>query len=95
MAATVGAGLVVEPHDEGAIRREVDLAAPHDAIATVLAEETFPQAAGGIAAEIREMPPADEALTVLETMTQPTAMASPGLLVSGRLGTRSWCCRLI
>jgi UDP:flavonoid glycosyltransferase YjiC (YdhE family) len=66
--AAVGAGLVVEPHDEGAIRSAVDPAALHDAIATVLADEAFSRAAGGIAAEIRELPPVDEALTVLDTV---------------------------
>jgi UDP:flavonoid glycosyltransferase YjiC (YdhE family) len=66
--AAVGAGLVVEPHDEGAIRSAVNPAALRDAIATVLADESFPQAASRIAAEIRELPPVDEALTVLDTM---------------------------
>jgi UDP:flavonoid glycosyltransferase YjiC (YdhE family) len=66
--AAVGAGLVVEPHDEGAIRSAVDPAALHNAIATVLADEAFSRAAGGIAAEIRELPPVDEALSVLDTV---------------------------
>jgi UDP:flavonoid glycosyltransferase YjiC (YdhE family) len=66
--AAVGAGLVVEPHDEGAIRGAVNPAALHDAIAIVLADETFQHAASRIAAEIRELPPVDEALSVIDTM---------------------------
>jgi UDP:flavonoid glycosyltransferase YjiC (YdhE family) len=66
--AAVGAGLVVEPHDEGAIRSAVNPAALHDAIAIVLADETFQHAASRIAAEIRELPPVDEALSVIDTM---------------------------
>jgi UDP:flavonoid glycosyltransferase YjiC (YdhE family) len=65
--AAVGAGLVVEPHDDGAIRSAVDPAALHDAIATALADESFQQAASRIAAEIRALPPVDEALGVLDT----------------------------
>jgi UDP:flavonoid glycosyltransferase YjiC (YdhE family) len=66
--AAVGAGLVVEPHDQGAIRSAVDPGALKDAIATVLADETFQHAASRIAAEIHELPPVDEALSVLDTM---------------------------
>jgi UDP:flavonoid glycosyltransferase YjiC (YdhE family) len=66
--AAVGAGLVVEPHDEGAIRSAVNPAALHDAIAIVLANETFQHAASRIAAEIRELPPVDEALSVIDAM---------------------------
>lgn len=66
--AAVGAGLVVEPHDDGAIRSAVDPAALRDAIATVLADDGFRQVARGIAAEICEMPAVDEALSVLNTV---------------------------
>jgi MGT family glycosyltransferase len=68
--AAVGAGLVVEPQDEGAIRSAVDPAALHDAIATVLEDEMFSQVASRIAAEIREMPPVDEALGLLDKVSQ-------------------------
>jgi len=65
----VGAGVVVEPRDVGAIRSAVDPTALHDAIVAVLADHTFTHAADGIAAEIRRLPPADEALSVLAAVT--------------------------
>ena len=63
--ATVGAGINVEPGETGAIHSAIDPAALHDAIAAVLADETFTRAAGAIAAEIAALPPADAALSVL------------------------------
>ncbi|MEA2188576.1 MAG: hypothetical protein QOK16_3587 [Solirubrobacteraceae bacterium] len=63
--AAVGAGINVEPSETGAIRSAIDPAALHDAIARVLADETFTRAAGAIAAEIGALPPADAALSVL------------------------------
>jgi len=63
--AAVGAGVVVEPRDRGAVRSAVDSADLHDAIAAVVADDTYTQAAAGIASDIRELPPADEALSLL------------------------------
>jgi UDP:flavonoid glycosyltransferase YjiC (YdhE family) len=63
--AAVGAGVVVEPRDDGAIRSAVDPADLHDAIAAVLADDAYRRAAGGVASDIRELSPADEALAVL------------------------------
>jgi hypothetical protein len=63
--AAVGAGIVVEPRDDGALRSAVDPADLHDAIAAVLADDAYGHAAGAVASDIRELPPADQALTVL------------------------------
>jgi len=63
--AAVGAGVVVEPRDHGAVRSAVDSADLHEAIAAVVANDAYAQAAGGIASDIRELPPADEVLTLL------------------------------
>jgi UDP-N-acetylglucosamine transferase subunit ALG13 len=63
--AAVGAGINVEPGETGAIRSAIDPAALHDAIARVLADETFTRTARAIAAEIGALPPADAALSVL------------------------------
>jgi UDP:flavonoid glycosyltransferase YjiC (YdhE family) len=63
--AAVGAGVVVEPRDGEAMRSAVDPADLRDAIAAVLADDGYGAAAGRIAAEIRELPPADAALAVL------------------------------
>ena len=63
--AAVGAGLVVEPRDQGAIRSAVDSSDLHAAIAAVVADDAFARAAAGIAADIRGLPTADEALTLL------------------------------
>lgn len=63
--AAVAAGLVVEPHDRGPIRSAVDPAELRDAIATVLADGAFTDAAGRIATEMRALPPVDEALSLV------------------------------
>ena len=63
--AAVGAGINVEPSETGAIHSGIDPAALHDAIAAVLADETFTRTAGAIATEIGALPPADAALSVL------------------------------
>lgn len=63
--AAVGAGVVVEPRDGGAIRSAVDSVDLHDAIAAVVGNDAYTQAALGIASDIRDLPPADEALTLL------------------------------
>jgi len=63
--AAVGAGVVVDAGDEGAVRSAVDPAELRDAIATVVADDAYIRAAAGIASDIRELPPADEVLTLL------------------------------
>lgn len=63
--AAVGAGVVVEPRDEGAIRSAIDPADLQEAIAAVLTDGSYTQAAGRMAAEMRDLPPPDEALAVL------------------------------
>ena len=64
--AAVGAGIVVDPREPDAMRSAIDPADLRDAIATVLADDAYAQAAGSIAAEIRALPPADGAVAVLE-----------------------------
>jgi UDP:flavonoid glycosyltransferase YjiC (YdhE family) len=54
--AAVGAGLVVEPRDQGAMRSAVDPGDLRDAIATVMAGEGYGRAAAAIAADIRGLP---------------------------------------
>ena len=63
--AAVGAGIVVERRDEGAIRSAIDPVDLHDAIAAVVADGAYAKAAGAIASDMRQLPPVDEALTVL------------------------------
>jgi UDP:flavonoid glycosyltransferase YjiC (YdhE family) len=63
--AAVGAGVVVEPRSDGAMRSAIDPADLHDAIAAVLADGAYAEAARAIAAEIAALPPADEALPLL------------------------------
>lgn len=63
--AAVGAGINVEPGETGAIHSSIEPAALHDAIAAVLADDTFTRTAGAIATEIGALPPADAALSVL------------------------------
>jgi UDP:flavonoid glycosyltransferase YjiC (YdhE family) len=63
--AAMGAGVVLKPRDGGAGRGAFDPRRLRDAIADVVADDTYTQAAGGIASEIRQLPPADEALQVL------------------------------
>jgi UDP:flavonoid glycosyltransferase YjiC (YdhE family) len=66
--AAVGAGVVVKPRDDGALRSAVDPAHLHDAIAAVIADDAFAREATAIASEIRELPPADEAITLLAAL---------------------------
>lgn len=66
--AAVGAGLVVEPRDQGAMRSAVDPGDLRDAIATVMAGEGYGRAAAAIAADIRGLPPADDALELLSAV---------------------------
>ena len=66
--AAVGAGLVVEPRDQGAMRSAVDPGDLRDAIATVMAGEGYGRAAAVIAADIRGLPPADDALELLSAV---------------------------
>ena len=66
--AAMGAGVVVEPRDPDAMKSAIDPADLRDAIATVLAEDAYRNAAERIAAEIRELPPADAVLTVLDAV---------------------------
>ena len=63
--AAVGAGLAVGPRDEGAMRSAIDAADLRDAIAAVVEDDAYARAAAGIAADIRALPPADEALALL------------------------------
>ena len=63
--AAVGAGLVVEPDEPGAMRSAVDPATLREAIEAVLADGAYARSAGAIAEEIRALPPVDEALSVL------------------------------
>ncbi|CAA9487637.1 MAG: Putative glycosyltransferase [uncultured Solirubrobacteraceae bacterium] len=67
--AAAGAALLVEPHEAGAIRSAVDPAELRAAIDTVLGDVGFERAAGDIAAEIRALPEADDALPVLAALT--------------------------
>ena len=64
--AAIGAGVCVEPHGTGAFRSAVDPEVLRDAVTTVLAEEPFTRVAHALAAEMRELPPVDEAVGVLE-----------------------------
>ncbi len=64
--AAVGAGVVVEPSDSGPFRSAVDPHQLRDAILAVMAGDTYTQAARAIAAEHRQLPPVDEALTLLD-----------------------------
>ena len=66
--AAVGAGLVLEPREAGAIRSAVDPEALREAISVVLADIAFHHAAAGIAGEIRALPEADEALHILRAL---------------------------
>jgi len=63
--AAVGAGIVVGPRDDGAVRSAVDPVDLHDAISAVVADGAYAQAAGAIASDMRQLPPVDEALTLL------------------------------
>lgn len=54
--AAVGAGVVVEPRDRGAVRSAVDSADLHDAIAAVVSNVAYTQAAVGIASDIASCP---------------------------------------
>ncbi|MBA3421295.1 MAG: hypothetical protein H0U12_05290 [Thermoleophilaceae bacterium] len=63
--AAVGAGIVVEPRDDGAVRSAVDPADLRDAIGAVVADGAYAQAAGRVASDMRQLPPVDEALTLL------------------------------
>jgi UDP:flavonoid glycosyltransferase YjiC (YdhE family) len=64
--AATGAGIHVQGHEWSEAMGAVDPAALHDAIATVLTDDVYAEAAQRIAAEIRELPPVDTALTVLQ-----------------------------
>jgi UDP:flavonoid glycosyltransferase YjiC (YdhE family) len=64
--AATGAGIHVQGHEWSEAMRAVDPVALHDAIATVLTDDVYAEAAQRIAAEIRELPPVDTALTVLQ-----------------------------
>ena len=64
--AAIGAGLVVDPRDPGAHRGAVHPGDLRDAIAAVLGDDAYARAAARVASEIRALPPADEALGVLE-----------------------------
>ena len=66
--AEVGAGVFVEPRDPGAMRSAIDPADLHEAIAAVLEDGAYARAAECIAAEIRSLPAADEALALLATV---------------------------
>ncbi len=67
--AAVGAGLVVDPPDPDAPRSAVDPATLREAIVRVLEDDGFASAAAHIRQEIRDLPPADAALEVLEGVT--------------------------
>lgn len=66
--AEVGAGVFVEPRDPGAMRSAIDPADLHEAIAAVLEDGAYARAAERIAAEIRSLSAADEALALLATV---------------------------
>lgn len=63
--AAIGAGIVVEPRDDGAVRSAVDPVDLHNAIAAVVADGAYARAADRIASDMRELPPVDAALAVL------------------------------
>lgn len=63
--AEVGAGVVVEPRDPEAMRSAVDPADLREAITAVLEDGAYARAAERLAAEMRALPPADEALALL------------------------------
>jgi UDP:flavonoid glycosyltransferase YjiC (YdhE family) len=61
----VGAGVVVWPNPEAArdsLRSSIDPVALREAVETVLADPSYGRSARTIAAEMAELPPADEAL---------------------------------
>ena len=64
--AAAGAGVVVDPREPDAMRSAIDPADLRGAIETVLADGAYAQAAGSIAAEIRALPAAGDAVAVLE-----------------------------
>jgi UDP:flavonoid glycosyltransferase YjiC (YdhE family) len=63
--AEVGAGLVVEPQGREKPRTAIDPADLRAAIAAVLDDDGYARTAAAVAAEIRALPPADEALDLL------------------------------
>jgi UDP:flavonoid glycosyltransferase YjiC (YdhE family) len=67
--AAIGAGVVVEPTDAGAIRSAVDPGELQAAITTVLTDDRVTHAARRVAADIRRLPPVDDAVAVLHAMT--------------------------
>jgi len=63
--AAVGAGLVVEPREPGAFRSAVDPDDLREAIERVVADDAYTTGAMRVAAAMRALPPADEALEVI------------------------------
>lgn len=63
--AEVGAGLAVRPRDDTALSSAVDPDELRAAVETVLRDGAFADAAGRVASEIGQLPPADEALALL------------------------------
>jgi UDP:flavonoid glycosyltransferase YjiC (YdhE family) len=66
--AAIGAGLAVEPDPEappGPLRSTIDVASLRAAVAAVLEEPSYREAARAVAAELAALPPVDEALRLL------------------------------